>query len=187
MEPRSPRRPATYEDLKTVPAHLVAEIIDGELLALPRPSAPHAYVASTLGADLIAPFDRGRGGPGGWAILFKPELHLGQDVLVPDLAAWRRERMPQVPDEPALTLVPDWVCEVLSPSTERVDRIRKTRLYARAGVRHVWLINPLQQTLEVLRLEGDHYGLVIGFAAEERARAEPSEAIELELALLWKR
>ena len=125
-----------------VPDHLVAEIIDGELYTSPRPSLPHADASSGLGGDLIGPFDRGRGGPGGWWILYEPELHLGPDIIVPDLAGWRRSRLPAVPREPYLTMAPDWVRETISPSTESLDRGKKLRVYAREGVGHLWLPNP---------------------------------------------
>src|SRR5437867_394128 len=120
-QPSRHRSPATYEDLLRVPDHLVAEIVDGELYASPRPSPRHADASSGLGGALRGPFDRGRGGPGGWRILDGAELHVGQDVLVPDLAAWRRERLLALPDEAYFTLAPDWVCEVVSPSTAPLD------------------------------------------------------------------
>src|SRR6187402_3256932 len=130
------RRRATYEDLLQVPEHLVGEIVDGELVTSPRPAAAHARASSSLGGELYGPFDRGRGGPGGWIILDEPELHLLGHVLVPDLAGWRRERMPELPDAKAFELAPDWACEVLSPSTAKVDRADKVPIYAQAGVSH---------------------------------------------------
>jgi Uma2 family endonuclease len=126
------RRTATYEDLLEVPEHLVAEIIDGELVTSPRPSSRHSLAASGLGADLTGPFQRGRGGSGGWVNLDEPELHIAGQVMVPDLAGWRRERMPEVPDVAYFELAPDWLCEVLSPSTAKRDRTRKMHHYARA-------------------------------------------------------
>ena len=137
----------------------------------------------------MGPFHRGRGGPGGWVILDldEPELHLGPDVLVPDLAGWRRERMPTVPDVAAFELAPDWLCEVLSPSTVAVDRVRKMPVYAREGVTHVWLVDPLARTLEVFRREGPGDARVNAWADEDRVRAEPFDAIELELGILWAR
>ncbi len=181
-----PRRPATYEDLEALPPHQVGEIIAGELYASPRPATPHALAASSLGGELIGPFQRGRGGPGGWLILDEPELHLGADVLVPDLAGWRRERMPEMLRAPALTLAPDWLCEVLSPSTEARDRAAKLPAYARAGVRHVWLVDPDVRTLEIFRLEDARYVLLHTWAGEVSIRAEPFEAIELTLSVLWQ-
>ena len=147
------KRRATYEDLMEVSDLKVAEILEGELYASPRPAVPHALATSVLGIEIGGPFQQGRGGPGGWWILDEPELHLSQDVVVPDLAGWRRERMAALPDAPAIALAPDWVCEVLSPSTEAIDRVPKLRIYAREGVGHVWLINPVTRTLEALRLE----------------------------------
>jgi len=180
------KRPATYEDILRAPEHMVAEIIDGELSLHPRPAKPHAAAASALGEELGPPFKRGRGGPGGWIILFEPELHLGPDILVPDLGGWRRERMPALTtDEPYFSLAPDWVCEVLSPGTARQDRSQKLPIYARERVRHVWLVDPLQRTLEVLRLQEGKWLIVDVHGADARVRAEPFDAIELDLSVLW--
>lgn len=178
-------RRATYADLQSVPDHLVAEIIDGELIASPRPAMPHANCASNLGGELYGPFRRGIGGPGGWILIDEPELHLGDDIVVPDLAGWRRERMPEVPSTAAVQLQPDWVCEVLSPSTVRLDRVRKMDLYARARVGHLWLLDPIVETLEVYRLAGASWTRVGAWAGEARVRAEPFDAIELEISVLW--
>jgi len=186
---KAARQPATYDDVLNAPPNKVAEIIDGELILSPRPAGPHSEAESTLIEKLKPPFQRGQGGPGGWIILVEPELHLGKDVLVPDLAGWRRETMSSIPRSPAyFTIRPDWVCEVLSPSTERIDRGAKIALYAAAGVSQAWLINPLLHTLEVLKLSADTPGQwtsVCVFSEEARARATPFEAIELELAALW--
>lgn len=184
---KPPKKPATYEDLVALPETMVGEIIDGELIASPRPAFGHARVASVLGAELGGPFDRGRGGPGGWWILDEVELHLGRDVLVPDIAGWRRSKMtnPPAPTEPFVTVAPDWICEVLSASTETIDRARKLHIYAREQVAHAWLINPLSKTLEVMRLEKGKWVLQGVFCEAEKVRAEPFEAIELELAALW--
>jgi Uma2 family endonuclease len=185
--PAPARRPATYDDLRAVPDHLVAEILDGELHASPRPAPRHAVASSGLGADLIGPFDRGRGGPGGWWILAEPELHLGDDVVVPDLAGWRRTRLPEMPAEAFFTLAPDWVCETLSPSTERIDRGKKLAIYARESVAHLWLLNPIAETLEAYRLEQGRWLLLVTHAGDVSARIEPFEAAELELWRLWGR
>jgi Uma2 family endonuclease len=179
------RKPASYADLEALPDNLVGEIVAGTLYASPRPAMPHALASSRLGSELGGPFDRGRGGPGGWFIIDEPELHFGEDVLVPDVAGWRRERMPAVPRTAALTLAPDWVCEVLSPSTTSLDRSAKLPVYARERVRHVWLMDPVARTLEVFRLDGEHYTLLVTHAGPVRVRAEPFEAIELELTFLW--
>lgn len=184
--PAETLRPATYADLEAVPPHQVAEIIDGTLHVSPRPAPKHAFASSGLGAELIGPFTRGRGGPGGWIILDEPELHLGEDVLVPDLAGWRVERMPELPDTAYFALAPDWICEVLSPSTKRNDRIKKMRIYARHRVSHVWLLEPVERTLEVLELGEKGRWEIIGLHEDaERVRAEPFDAIELDLSLLW--
>jgi Uma2 family endonuclease len=135
--------------------------------------------------DIGGPFHRGRGGPGGWWILDEPELHLGGDVLVPDLGGWRRERMPEQPTTAFYQIAPDWVCEVLSPSTARVDRVLELPIYAREQVSHVWLVDPLTQTLEIFRKSGEHDQLVSVFGGVEPMRAEPFEAVELELAAVW--
>jgi Uma2 family endonuclease len=180
------KRKATYEDLLAVPDRLVAQILNGVLYTHPRPAAPHARAASRLGGELYSPFDRARGGPGGWVILDEPELHLHGDVLVPDLAGWRRERMPRLPMEAAaFELAPDWVCEVLSPSTVAIDRAEKMPIYAREKVSHLWLVDPIEHTLEVFRLEGERWSLLRVWRDDEKVRAEPFDAIELELDVLW--
>ena len=179
------RRKATYEDVLAAPRHQVAEILFGVLELHPRPAGPHAVSASALGQELGPPFNRGRGGPGGWILLDEPELHLGEHIVVPDLGGWRRERLPAVPNAPYFTLSPDWVCEVLSPSTARMDRTDKLTVYAEHRVGHTWLVDPLQRTLEVLRLEGDKWLIVGAFRDEAKVRAEPFEALELELGILW--
>ena len=178
-------RAATYEDLVAAPDHFVAELVDGELWTSPRPAPRHARASSRLGYLIGPPFDEGRGGPGGWIILDEPELHLGAHALVPDLAGWRLERMPRVPDTAYVTLAPDWVCEVLSPSTAILDRAKKLRIYAAHDVRHAWLVDPILRTLETLRNEGGHWVLLDTCTGNAGVRVEPFEAIELELGRLW--
>jgi len=185
MAADSAKKVATYQDVIDAPEHLVAEIVAGDLYTSPRPAAPHTQAASVLGMDIGGPFHRGRGGPGGWIILYEPELHLGGDVLVPDLAGWRRERMPAVPETAHFELAPDWVCEVLSPSTALLDRRRKLPAYSREQVRHVWLVDPCARSVEVFRLDGDSYRLVAVHGETDVARLEPFEAISLELGALW--
>jgi Uma2 family endonuclease len=183
------RKRATLADIAELPDNMVGEIIDGELFTQPRPAVPHAIATTALGGFLMGPFRFGKGGPGGWIILDEPEIHLGTDpdVLVPDLAGWRRSRMPEAPSTAAITLAPDWLCEVLSPGTARKDRVKKLPVYAREGVEHVWLIDPDAHTLEVLRLESGRWVLIGAYAEDARSRAEPFDAIELELELLWQR
>ncbi len=159
------------------PDHVVAEIVDGELVLQPRPAKPHAAAASALGEELGPPFKRGRGGHGGWIILDEPELHLRDDIVVPDLAGWRRERMPELTtEEPYFTLAPDWVCEVVSPGTRKIDRKHKLPVYGREQVRHAWLVEPLQWMLEVLRLDARRWFILDTFVDDEKVRAEPFEA-----------
>jgi len=182
-----PKRPATYADIEALQPNEIGEILGGILHVHPRPALPHAHAASVLGGELGPPFHRGRGGPGGWILLDEPELHLVEDVLVPDLAGWRRERMPEVPKTSFTTLAPNWACEVLSSSTEATDRAAKIPIYARERVDHVWLIDPIVQTLEVYRLDGETYRLLMTLCGDATARVEPFDAIELELAALWVR
>jgi Uma2 family endonuclease len=179
------RRRATYEDLVAAPGHLVAEIIDGVLITQPRPASLHALASSVLGSELTGPFHRGKGGPGGWIVLDEPELHLQGDILVPDLAGWRRERMPHLPEAAAFELAPDWVCEVLSPGTAALDRAGKMPIYARERVGYAWLVDPLARTLEVFRLEGSRWLLLGTWCDGAKVRAEPFEVFELELDVLW--
>jgi Uma2 family endonuclease len=183
------RRTATYEDLLALPDHVIGQIVDGELHAQPRPAARHALASSAIGGALFGSFNRQGGGggesPGGWWILFEPEVHLGRDVVVPDLAGWRRERMPDLPDEPFITLAPDWVCEVISPRTAGLDRIRKKRLYAREGVGHLWLVDPAARSLEVARRVGEVWQDVALHEGDEVVRAEPFDALEIDLARWW--
>lgn len=186
---KRPPRPATRADLDALPEHVVGEIIAGVLYMSPRPAAPHALAASVLGHDVVDAFHgRGRhGGPGGWWILAEPELHLGDDVVIPDVAGWRRERMPSIPDVAAFTLVPDWLCEVASPSTMRLDRAHKMAVYARAGVKHLWIVDPLARTLEVFALHDGRWLLLAVHADDAKVRAAPFDAVELESASWWDR
>lgn len=179
------RKNATYEDLLEVPAHRVAEIIHGTLHSHPRPAGPHAAATAALGEELGPPFKRGRGGPGGWILLDEPELHLGDHVLVPDLAGWRRERLPAVPNAPYFTLSPDWVCEVLSKATAKIDRTEKLPIYLEHGVGHAWLVDPILRTLEVLRVASGRWSIAGVHKDDAKVRAEPFDAIELDLAVLW--
>lgn len=183
------RKPATYEDIQALPVGWVGEIVEDELVASPRPAMGHAHVSSRLCMLLGHPFSLGQGGPGGWWIVVEPELHLGRDILVPDLAGWRRERMPRLPSprEPFMTLAPDWVCEVLSPSTLAVDRGRKLPRYHREGVGHVWLLDPLARTLEVFRSDSSGWRLLAKHGGSEVVHAEPFEVLPLGLEALWLR
>ena len=188
-----PPRRATYADLEAVPANQVAELIEGTLYVMPRPALRHARASSALGGELYGPFQRGRSGPGGWWILDEPELHFPdptapgeENALVPDLAGWRRERVPAMPDAAYCTIAPDWICEVLSPSTEEHDREVKMPVYAREGVRHAWLVDPIAKTLEVYTLDASRrWREPVIYRDVELVRAAPFDAIELDLSALW--
>jgi Uma2 family endonuclease len=179
-------REATYEDLCKIPDHLVAQIIHGQLITLPRPAPRHALASSSLGEELSGPFQKGRsGGPGGWWILDEPELHLGRNILVPDLAGWRRARLPALPETAFFELAPDWVCEVLSPSTAQMDRVDKLGIYAVCGVAYAWLVDPEARTLEVFSLQEGYWRLECAFKESDEIRATPFDAIAFSLAALW--
>ena len=176
---------ATYQDVLDAPAHLVAEIINGTLHTHPRPAPAHTIASSFLEIELGAPFSKGRGGPGGWWILNEPELHLGDEVLVPNLAGWRRERTPEPPDTAYFSVAPDWVCEVLSASTRRVDLQEKRPAYAREGVGHLWLIEPTDRTLEAFELREGEWVLIGCAKDDEAVSIRPFEAITFSLGDLW--
>lgn len=178
---------ATYAELEALPSNVVGEILFGVLHAFPRPRTRHGRASTRLGARLGRPFDEGEGGPGGWLLLDEPELHLGDDVLVPDIAGWRRERMPELPDVAFLTLAPDWACEVLSPSTRSYDVTDKRAIYHREGVTHLWLLDPEAATLEVQRWADGGYVTIGSWRDAAIVRAEPFDAVELPLAVLWAR
>ena len=186
------RKLATYEDLLDAPEHLVAELIHGSVHTTPRPGPRHASAAMLLGAGLHGPFDRGRGGPGGWLILIEPELHLGEHVLVPDLAGWRRERMPSLPDAAYFSLAPDWVCEVSAtnktpgPSTAKLDRSVKLPIYAQHKIGYAWILDPTTRLLEVLQLQTRGWLLLDTFVGEDVVRPAPFDAVPFDLAELWR-
>lgn len=183
--PESARKLATYDDLIALPPNRVGEIVHGVLHSHPRPAPGHALSASSIGFSLGSPFHHGRGGPGGWWIIDEPECHLGPHVLVPDLAGWRRERMPTLPETAWFGLAPDWVCEILSPGTARLDRVQKMPIYAEAGVEHRWLVDPELRTLEAYTREGQRWYLSGSHADQDKVRVVPFDAIELELGLFW--
>lgn len=176
---------ATYDDLVRLPENMVGELIDGELYAWPRPSGAHGRASSALGMDIGAPYDRGRGGPGGWWILDEPELHLDGAVAVPDLAGWRRERMPELPKGHIFEIAPDWICEVLSPSTQRHDRRTKMPLYARHGVSYLWLFDPDSRTLEVMQLVDGRWTILGVHGGNDVVPAEPFPLAQIDLASIW--
>lgn len=179
-------RKATYQDVLDAPENQVAEVVDGELFLSPRPARPHTRAASRLGVLLGAAFMEGIGGPGGWEFLVEPELHVGEDVVVPDVAAWRRENAPSLEHLAYYTETPDWVCEVLSPSNMRLDRAKKLPVYARAGISHAWLVDPSARTIEVFKLVDGLWSLRSVVSDDAKVRAEPFDAFELDLARLWQ-
>lgn len=176
-----------YAQLEALPARMIGEIMNGQLYAQPRPASPHAAASSALGGELYNPYHRGRSGPGGWWILDEPELHFIRDteVVVPDLAGWRRARMPQLPRDHRFEIVPDWVCEVLSPSSVRIDRAIKLPLYARYAVSYLWLVDPLARTLESFALRQGHWTLIGVFQGRDQVSVDPFCDIALDLSALW--
>lgn len=184
------RKRATYADVLAAPPHMTAEVLDGELHLMPRPARKHLRSASGLGAMLYMSFDAGVNGPGGGTILYEPELHLGPDpdILVADLGGWRSGRLVEKDedeDPPFITVVPDWVCEILSPGTARVDRLKKMRIYARERIPHVWLCDPRERIVEVYRFGGPSYTLVGAYGGDEALTAEPFEAVTIPTSILW--
>lgn len=176
-----------YERLLALPDHVRGELLNGQLHTQPRPSGRHGLAGSGLNIDIGGPFGLGRGGPGGWWIIPEPEVHFVRDVevAVPDLAGWRRERMPSVPEDQRFEVVPDWVCEILSPSTAKKDRVIKLPLYARYGVAHAWLVDPLGRTLEAFELRDKLWALIATHQDDALVRVPPFDAIELPLSDLW--
>lgn len=180
-------RPATYSDIEALPEHVVGEILFGSLVTHPRPAHPHVSAASSIGYIIGPPFHHGRGGgPGGWIIYVEPEIHLGPHVVVPDLAGWRRERFTDAKDAVYLTVAPDWICEVLSPGTNRRDRTDKMRIYGTYAVSHVWLVDPEQRFLEVYRWQDDEWIRAGYFVDDDTVSAPPFEAISFNLKDLWQ-
>jgi Uma2 family endonuclease len=178
-------QPATYQDVLDAPPNMVAELANGRLHLHPRPRMPHARASFRLAGRLDEPFQGGPGRPGGWHFAIEPELHLGPDVLVPDLAGWRRERMQVFPDAPFADLAPDWVCEILSPATRRFDLTEKRELYRLNGVAHLWLVDPEAHTLEVFARTEAAWTLAAAFQDGDDVRAAPFETLAFPLASLW--
>jgi Uma2 family endonuclease len=171
------RRKATYADIEALPPNMVGEIIDGVLNAQPRPRYRHGIAANALGDELTSPFQKGRGGSGGWVFIEEPELHLGIQALVPDVSGWRRENATFDLDAASNSVRPDCVCEVLSPSNARIDRGQKSNIYALAGVGHYWILDPSNRTLEAFRLVDGKWQLTGSAGAGEQVSLEPFDAI----------
>jgi Uma2 family endonuclease len=179
------KRPATYQDVLDAPAGMVAELIRGALHLQLRPRPRHSRAITTLGAEIEPPFGRGRDGPGGWVILIEPEVHLGDEVLVPDLAGWRRERLPTLPDEVGIAVAPDWVCEVLSPSTRGYDLTDKRDIYREQGVGHLWFVDPAARTLEAFALKDGAWMLFAALHDDAEVSVAPFDAAPFGLSALW--
>ena len=184
---KSKSRPATYADIEALPPHVTGQIIFGVLHAHPRPSPRHGLAANRLSQEVTGPFDLGRGGPGGWIFIVEPELHLGRHVVVPDIAGWRSERLTPFPETAFIATPPDWLCEVLSPSTQAIDRTDKLAVYAEAGVKHCWYVDPIAKTLEVLALTGAKWLLAATFKDADPVTAPPFEVHTFPLDVLWPR
>ncbi len=187
MNTAAVRQSSLYDELCALPEGVTGEIINGELHAMPRPSGRHGLAESALNVDLGGPFGFGRGGPGGWWIIPEPEIHfvLDKEVAVPDLGGWRRERMPAIPEGHRFKVVPDWVCEILSPSTTKKDRILKLPFYAHYGVAYAWVVDPLAHTLEAFELRQGFWVLIATLADDAPVRVPPFDAIEFPLSDLW--
>ena len=181
-----PSRPASYADLEAVPSHLVAEILSGELVTHPRPVPRHGVATNAVSGILSGPYQFGMNGPGGWIFADEPELHLGDNVVVPDLAGWRRERLtPAAVEKAYIEVAPDWVLEVLSPSTEKYDKGEKRRIYAAHGVRNLWLLDPRSQSLETFILTDTSWLVGDAYFGTTGVCATPFNAITFPLGLLW--
>ncbi len=178
-------RPATYADIEALPSNMVGEIIFGVLHSHPRPAPRHAVAANAVGYEITGPFGRGTDGPGGWIFMVEPELHLGPHVVVPDLAGWKRERLTPFPETAYIETPPDWLCEVLSPSTQAIDRTDKLAVYAEFGVKHCWYVDPIARTLEVLALTGDKWMIAATFKDDDAVTAVPFEVHTFGLDGLW--
>ena len=181
---KTPRR-ASYQDVLDAPPHMVAEVVDGVLYTQPRPAVPHTAAYSSLGMIIGSPFQFGRGGPGGWVILSEPELHFSRDIVVPDIAGWRRERMPELPTGAYITLAPDWVCEILSKSTRKLDFGGKRAIYAREGVRYQWFVDPIERSLEAYELRDEKWVLIDKLYEDAQVSLPPFDAISFNLGDLW--
>ncbi len=175
-----------YTQLERLSPNMIGEIIDGQLYVHPRPAPKHILTTSSLGVSL-GPFQKGQSGPGGWWIFDEPEIHfvVKTEVVVPDLAGWKRERLPKMPDTAYFAVVPDWVCEVLSPGNKEFDLEKKQLTYEKYGVAYYWIVDPIKKTLEVLVLQEGKYQLKGTFTGNEKINAVPFHEITMDLQYLW--
>jgi Uma2 family endonuclease len=176
---------ATYADIEALPPHVTGEIIYGSLYTQPSPAPRHGAAQAALSVELGNPFQKGNGGPGGWTFIIVPELHIDGHVLVPDMAGWRRERMPTMPKTAYVEIAPDWICEILSDSTAARDRNEKRAVYGAIGVQFLWLLDPRVKVLECFSLVADNWLLSGTFSGDTMVRATPFDAIEFSLSDLW--
>jgi Uma2 family endonuclease len=179
------QRPATYADIAALPRDVVGEILFGVLQTHPRPAPRHSRASNRLQLELGGPFDRDEAGLSGWVFLTEPELHLGAHVVVPDIAGWRRERMPVLPETPFIETPPDWLSEILAPATQRYDRTDKLAIYATFGVEHCWYVDPVARTLEVFALSNANWLLAATFKDADLVTAPPFERHTFRLDVLW--
>lgn len=178
---------ATYEDLLSLPENVTGQIVDGVLYTQPRPAFRHQRGTTQLASKLSERFDSDGHGPPEWFIFTEPEVHFGRHVLVPDIAGWRRSTMPEWPDEAYTSICPDWVCEALSPSTAKFDRIQKLPIYFEFGVSHVWILDPTEHTVEIFKHARGGYQLIGTHKDDDRLQAEPFDALTIDLSKLWAR
>ncbi len=183
--PKNKPKPATYADIEALPDNVVGEILFGVLHTSPRPTPRHSRAAWRLNGQLDGPFDLGISGPGGWIFMPETELHLGDHVIVPDISGWRRERLPRLPDTAYINVPPDWVTEILSPSTQRADRTDKLEIYAEFGVGHAWYLDPIVNTLEVMTLVQGKWQITATLKNGDSVTAPPFEAHTFPLDVLW--
>ena len=179
---------ATYDDLAALPEDVKAEVVRGALEVSPAPLPRHARVQRTLGRVVGGAFDDddGEGGPGGWWILPEVDVRLTRhDIVRPDVAGWRRERLPDPGDLRPIDVVPDGICEITSPSNARRDRVDKARLYLEAGVPFYWIVDPETRVLEALVRDGARWVEAGRFSDGDVVRLAPFEAIEIKITRLF--
>jgi len=179
-------KPPTLADLDALPPGIVGEIIDGVLYTMTKPRMRHQRTGTGISADLRGPFDLGRGGPGGWWIVTEPGIELpNTPEISPDVAGWRRERMPEMPGDEPIRVVPDWVCEILSKNTRRHDQVVKMPYYAKIGVAYAWVADAEARVLVAYRLESGAWRVIGTYSNETEARIEPFDTVPVNVADWW--